>query len=143
MGNVMASCVSSSCPNFVSSSFDSGHFMSTDLLISECSLEPEDKSLGYDMESSMVVKKGEELGVDIQNRMRDASFLKNNGELPLHSECLHKNNMNTYDLSLVENDSVSHCPSIEEVIAFGGIPKPNSVVRSSARLGGQSNADMP
>jgi hypothetical protein len=91
----------------------------------------------------MVVKKGKELGVDMPNKMRDASFLKNKGELPVHSECLHKKDMHMYDLSLVETDSVSHCPSIEEVIAFGGIPKPNSVVRSSARLGGQSNTDMP
>ncbi|KAK1632989.1 hypothetical protein QYE76_007304 [Lolium multiflorum] len=31
----------------------------------------------------------------------------------------------------------------EEVIAFGGIPKPSAGLRSSTRLGGQSNADMP
>jgi hypothetical protein len=43
----------------------------------------------------------------------------------------------------VENDSVSLCPSIEDVIAFGGIPKPISTGRSSTRLGGQPNADMP
>ncbi|XP_047057289.1 uncharacterized protein LOC124663662 [Lolium rigidum] len=31
----------------------------------------------------------------------------------------------------------------EEVIAFGGIPKPSTELRSSSRLGGQSNADIP
>ncbi|KAM0835213.1 hypothetical protein ACQ4PT_063075 [Festuca glaucescens] len=31
----------------------------------------------------------------------------------------------------------------EEVIAFGGIPKPTVGLRSSTRLGGQPNADMP
>nr|XP_051221032.1 uncharacterized protein LOC127339195 [Lolium perenne] len=31
----------------------------------------------------------------------------------------------------------------EEVIAFGGIPKPSAELRSSSRLGGQSNADIP
>jgi hypothetical protein len=38
---------------------------------------------------------------------------------------------------------VTHYPSTEEVIAFGGIPKPSAGLRSSTRLGGQSNADMP
>jgi hypothetical protein len=37
---------------------------------------------------------------------------------------------------------MSQCPSTEEVIAFGGIPKPTLGVRSSTRLGGQPNADM-
>ncbi|XP_051220535.1 uncharacterized protein [Lolium perenne] len=31
----------------------------------------------------------------------------------------------------------------EEVIAFGGIPKPSAGLRSSNRLGGQPDADMP
>jgi hypothetical protein len=33
--------------------------------------------------------------------------------------------------------------STEEVIAFGGIPQPTAGVRSSTRLGGQPDADMP
>jgi hypothetical protein len=48
-----------------------------------------------------------------------------------------------FSLSILENDTFSHCPSTAEVIAFGGIPKPSSGVRSSTRLGCQSNADTP
>jgi hypothetical protein len=143
MGNDMAFCVSSLSPNFSSSSFDSGPLMSTELVNSERSLEPGDNQLGYAMGSSMVHKKGEKLGVDLQSTMRDASFMKTNGELPTHFEYSPNFFSHTCVLSIVENDYVSHCPSIEEVIAFGGIPKSNSAVRSSTRLGGQPNADMP
>jgi hypothetical protein len=86
MGNDMAFCVSSRSPNFSFSSFDSGPLMSTELVNSECSLEPGDNHLGYAMGSSMVQKKGEKLGVDLQSTMRDASFTKTNGELPTHFE---------------------------------------------------------
>jgi hypothetical protein len=34
-------------------------------------------------------------------------------------------------------------PTVEEVIAFGGIPKSSLGVRTSARLGGQPTVDMP
>jgi hypothetical protein len=129
MGNGMAFGVSSVCSNLNSSSFDLGTFMSTEL-----PLQPDAKGC------SMVQNKGEKFGVGLQNTMRDASSMKANGELS-HFEYSPKSH--TCDLSLVENDSFSHCPFIEEVIAFGGIPKPTSVVRSSARLGGQPNADMP
>jgi hypothetical protein len=132
MGNGMAFGVSSVCSDFNSSSFDLGTSMSTEL-----PLQPGDKGC------SMVQNKGEKFGVGLQNTMRDASYMKANGELNTHFEFSPKKHILSCDLSLVENDSFSHCPSIEEVIAFGGIPKPTSVVRSSARLGGQPNADMP
>jgi hypothetical protein len=132
LGNGMAFGVSAVCSNFKSSSCDLGTFMTTEL-----SLQPDDKGC------SMVQKKGEKFGVDLQNTMRDASCMKANGEIPLHFQYSPKNNLHSCALSLVENDSISHCPSIGEVIAFGGIPKPISAVRSSTRLGGQPNADMP
>jgi hypothetical protein len=43
---------------------------------------------------------------------------------------------NPCSLSVIESDNLSHYPSTEEVIAFGGIPKPTLGVRSSTRLGG-------
>jgi hypothetical protein len=43
----------------------------------------------------------------------------------------------------MDNDNMSLYPSTEEVIAFGGIPQPTAGVRSSKRLGGQPDADMP
>jgi hypothetical protein len=42
--------------------------------------------------------------------------------------------------------STEHVPvnhTVEEVIAFGGIPKPSSGVRSSTRLGNHIDGDMP
>jgi hypothetical protein len=75
--------------------------------------------------------------------MRDASFMKSTGESFIAVDKSPKIDIPIRTLSLIENVSVSHCPTIEEVIAFGGIPKPTTVVRSSTRLGGQPNADMP
>jgi hypothetical protein len=75
--------------------------------------------------------------------MRNASFGKEDGDLPIHFESPSSNSIPTSYIAVVENDYVSFCPSIEEVIAFGGVPKPNMDVRSSSRLGGQPNADMP
>jgi hypothetical protein len=127
VGNGMAFGVSSVCPNF-----NLGTFVSTNL-----SLQTDDKRC------STFHTKGEKSGMNLQNTMRDASCMKANGEIPLHVDCSTKNNILPCALSLVENDSVSLCPSIEDVIAFGGIPKPISTGRSSTRLGGQPNADMP
>jgi hypothetical protein len=39
-------------------------------------------------------------------------------------------------------DNVPANPSVEEVIAFGGIPKPSPGMRSSSRLGHQKDGDM-
>jgi hypothetical protein len=72
----------------------------------------------------------------LQGSMRIASFPRSNGES-------YKCSNNSCSLSLIENGTKSLYPSTEEVIAFGGIPKPTTVLRSSARLGGQPNADMP
>jgi hypothetical protein len=49
---------------------------------------------------------------------------------------------NSCSLSLIETNDQTHYPSLEEVIGFGGIQKPNAGVRSSTRLGSQPNADM-
>jgi hypothetical protein len=79
--------------------------------------------------------------VDLQGTMRDASSMKSTGESCVDESPTFDVPIQTF--SLIENDSVSHCPTIEEVIAFGGILKPTTGVRSSTRLGGQPNADMP
>jgi hypothetical protein len=89
---------------------------------------------------SLGKKEGRNL-VDIQCTMRDASSMKSTGESCVDEPPTFDIPIRTF--SLIENDSVSHCPTIEEVIAFGGIPKPTTGVRSSTRLGGQPNADMP
>jgi hypothetical protein len=55
------------------------------------------------------------------------------------------NDLPSCSLSLCElsSNDKGFCPTTEEVIAFGGIPKPTQQVRSSTRLGGQPNADVP
>jgi hypothetical protein len=140
-------------PNFNDTSADSGLCMSSSFLRcvshgsvvndAATSLESVDKHMENAMGSTLVQKKGEKITVDLQGTMRNASPIKIVGESPIPFENSSKNAMHTRSLSLVENDSVSHCPSIEEVIAFGGIPKPTIGVRSSTQLGGQPNADMP
>jgi hypothetical protein len=104
---------------------------------------PLDKNLEDAMGDSFLEKKGEMTLVDLQDTMRDASFMKSTGESFFAIDKSSNNDMPTRSLSLIENDSVSHCPSIEEVIAFGGIPKSTTGVRTSTRLDGQPNADMP
>jgi hypothetical protein len=147
LANGMAPVVSLLNPNFASS--DSETVLDLSFIHSESSidgadsLEPGDTHIGEDMGSSFAQMKGAKLAHVCPNKMRDASFVNNVGELPIHFESPSINTIHTPSLSVVENDSVSHCPSIEEVIAFGGIPKPNMDVRSSSRLGGQPNADMP
>jgi hypothetical protein len=51
----------------------------------------------------------------------------------------------TVALSLIEcsSEKLSVCPTLEEVIAFGGIPKTSLGVRTSNRMGCQSDEDMP
>jgi hypothetical protein len=86
-------------------------------------------------------KKGVKNTFDLQDRMRNASPMKTTGE----SSTSFKPNtaIPTLSLSVIENDNVPLYPSIEEVIAFGGIPQPTAGVRSSTRLCGQPDADMP
>jgi hypothetical protein len=96
-------------------------------------------SLGKTMDSAMgkamLDKEGERNIVDLQGRMRNASPMKTTGE---SSSSLKKSSnivTSTLSLSEIENEVEVRFPSTEEVIAFGGIPKPSIGVRSSTRLG--------
>jgi hypothetical protein len=143
--NGMASDVLHLNPLFNNLSSDSGLLAPPFFSINNdvaASLEPDNIHMDDAMGSSCV-QKTEKSAFGFNNTTRDDSFLKNTGELPMFFEGSSSDTLHTQTISFVENDSVSHCPSIEEVIAFGGIPKPNSGVRSSIRLGGQPNADMP
>jgi hypothetical protein len=145
--NGMIPHVSPLNPNFNISSFDSDNFLVPVSLHSDGNINDEGESLKSGdscsddaMGISFGQMNGENLVAVSQNKMRNASFGKEDGEL---FESPSSNSIPTSYFSVVENDSVSFCPSIEEVIAFGGIPKPNMDARSSSRLGGQPNADMP
>ncbi|KAK1602601.1 hypothetical protein QYE76_016870 [Lolium multiflorum] len=145
LANGMAPGVPLLNPNFSDSetALDLSFLQSESSIDGADSLEPGDTHIGEDMGNSFAQMKGAKLAHGCPNKMRDASLVNNVGELPIHFESPSITTIHTPSLSVVENDSVSHCPSIEEVIAFGGIPKPNMDVRSSSRLGGQPNADMP
>ncbi|KAK1611062.1 hypothetical protein QYE76_034735 [Lolium multiflorum] len=54
---------------------------------------------------------------------------------------LNSNEPNRFGIALPDRNIVN--PTVEEVIAFGGIPKPSSGIRSSSRLGQQRDGDMP
>jgi hypothetical protein len=91
----------------------------------------------------MLEKKRERKAVDLHGRMREASPRKINGESPASFKIFSNIGTSSVSLSEIESERVSHLPSTEEVIAFGGIPKPSNGLRSSSRLGSQPNADMP
>jgi hypothetical protein len=94
------------------------------------------KASNEDMMDIAMMNTTNDHGVGTQGVMGIASSSKPNGESStfLSPSC---------SLSLIENDTETHFISTEEVIAFGGIPKPSAMLRSSNRLSGQSNADMP
>jgi hypothetical protein len=94
------------------------------------------KQVDHDGGSSLIHKKGEVHTGDVRGILRDASSLNKNGAPFTLSEISSTNVTQDTPISLVDIDYVSHCPSIEEVIAFGGIPRPTGDERSSARLGG-------
>jgi hypothetical protein len=91
----------------------------------------------------LIPKRQEISTFDSQGIRRDASSMNSSGESPILPAFSSNNDIHNASVSIVDNGSVSHCPSLEEIIAFGGIPKPSGNVRSSTRLGGQPNADMP
>jgi hypothetical protein len=67
---------------------------------------------------------------------RDIGNLSNPISNELNSSC-------TLHLNECALDYVPVNPTVEEVIAFGGIPKPSPGMRSSSRLGHQRDGDMP
>jgi hypothetical protein len=102
-----------------------------------------EKTMDSDTANMVLDEKREKKAVDLHERMREASPRKINGESPASFKIFSNIGTSSVSLSEIENERVSHLPSTEEVIAFGGIPKPSNGLRSSSRLGSQPNADMP
>jgi hypothetical protein len=102
-----------------------------------------EKTMDSAMANLMLDEKREKKAVDFHERMREVSPMKINGESLVSSKKFSNFGTSSVSLSEIENERVSHFPSTEEVIAFGGIPKPSNGLRSSSRLGSQPNADMP
>jgi hypothetical protein len=103
-----------------SSMSDSEYFhVSNDANICDIGLPKNSKEGRVDFAMTNVTSKQ---GVGLHGSMGIASSTKPNGEsfLATSSSC---------SLSLIPNDNVTHYPSTEEVIAFGGIPKPSAGLR--------------
>jgi hypothetical protein len=78
---------------------------------------------------------GDDHGVGIAS-LRDIGNCSISNINELHS-------LNTCSITEISPDTMPANHTVEEVIAFGGIPRPSSGVRSSARLGSQLDGDMP
>jgi hypothetical protein len=69
--------------------------------------------------------------------------MRNKGKNPMPFPSNAINNLKPLSLSLMEvSSNVLVPPTVEEVIAFRGIPKASNGVRSSSRLESQLDADM-
>ncbi|KAM0837227.1 hypothetical protein ACQ4PT_061810 [Festuca glaucescens] len=93
--------------------------------------QPMDGAMG----NALLDKKGEKNTVGLQGMMRNASSMKTIGESS--TSFLDSSNiaMPTLSISLMENSTnIPAQPSLDDIIAFGGIPKPSTEVRSSAGL---------
>jgi hypothetical protein len=87
-----------------------------------------------------IVHGGDEKLHDKQERVRIASPQNVKGNSSISSETCIDSSMS---IKLIDcsHDTVP-VPTVEQVIAFGGIPKPSDGVRSSTRLGNQIDGDM-
>jgi hypothetical protein len=91
-----------------------------------------------------VSTRGEFANISLQGSMGIASSPLTDGKYSVFPCITPKLAKPTVSLSLIEgpSDNMSARPTVEEVIAFGGISRPSGV-RTSKRLGGQANVDMP
>jgi hypothetical protein len=90
---------------------------------------------------SMLHKEELKFNIDDHNRMGIASpqSVIGNSSIPCTDDLNSSFSLRLMDCS-TDNVPVNH--TVEEVIAFGGIPKPSSGVRSSTRLGNHIDGDM-
>jgi hypothetical protein len=105
---------------------------------------PEQTKGGITDEVLMTTREGLS-NIGLQDSMGIASSPRKNGKTPLFSWASLNTANSTFSLSLIECscENMSAQPTMEEVIAFGGIPKASLGVRTSNRLGCQPGVDMP
>jgi hypothetical protein len=110
-----------------------------------------DIALNFDREVSLdasVKEKGNDKSVedgtnDLQSLMGIASSMKMKGKSSISFQSSSSHTKTHLSLSLIESSSnVIVPPTLEEVIAFGGIAKASTGVRSGSRLEGQLDVDM-
>jgi hypothetical protein len=77
-------------------------------------------------------------------RVRTDSPIKANGISSVSLLDSISSTVPTLSLSLIESSTISPVqPTLDDIIAFGGIPKSSVAVRSSSRLESMPNVDMP
>jgi hypothetical protein len=124
----------------VNSLLDDGNTVDAGLAMKPKIVSSLEQTKGDILEDLLVNASEGQGNIGLQGSMGIASSPRTTGKV-LDTKSVSLNN--SCYLSLIETDTQSHYPSIEEVIAFGGIQKPTGGVRSSTRLGSHPNADMP
>jgi hypothetical protein len=92
---------------------------------------------------SKIAAKDDVHTMGLHGRMGAASSMEINGESLTHVFDSPNNEVPTLSLSLMESSPIIPAqPTLEDIIAFGGIPKASTVVRSSSRLESRPDVDM-
>jgi hypothetical protein len=90
-------------------------------------------------EDHILNKKEEDATTGLQSPMGNASSMKTKGKSPISFQSSSNITIPPLSLSLMESSpNVLVQPTMEEIIAFGGIPKASIGVRSSSRLESQT-----
>jgi hypothetical protein len=88
--------------------------------------------------------KEEEATIGLQCQMGTASSTKANGEPSASFLASSNSTLHTLSLSLMESSPIIPVqPTLDDIIAFGGISKTSTDVRSSSRLESRPDVDMP
>lgn len=111
--------------------------------------QPFDLDLALDSEHAMNICDNAGVGSDgplggMKGSMGVASSPVPSGKSFLSTGAFSFKEKSNVSLTLIETpvDNLAVRPTMEEVIAFGGIPQPSLGVRSSIRIGGQPGGDM-
>jgi hypothetical protein len=102
------------------------------------------KSKGGTTVEVLAMAQGVGTSISMKESMGVASSFASSGKPLVSTGSSPVKEKSNVSLSLIENsmDNLAVRPTVEEVIAFGGIPQPPLGVRSSTRLGGQLGGDM-
>jgi hypothetical protein len=127
-------------PNFL---LDGGNTYDAGLVMKPTLVSSLEQTRGGVLEDFVVNAREGPGNIGRQGLMGIASSPRTNGKDSVSAWASPTNSPCSSSLIESSSDIVSLFPSTEEVIAFGGISKPTNGVRSSTRLCGQPNADMP
>jgi hypothetical protein len=96
------------------------------------------------MRNYFLAKEGDKATVGLQDMMGNASSTNTIAESFVSFLDSSNTVMPTFSISLMENSpNIPSQPTLDEIIAFGGIPKASNRVRSNARLENRPDVDIP